>query len=340
MRGDLSGGGQEHGVTAGPPRETPSVDTPSASPASVVRGGFTPFVVGDAGRAAALVRPVPDPAEWHHPDTIVDGVVISDSAGRPAVELRAASIRGLSHRHYGKVRQDHYAFCATPDGRYLVVVVSDGVSEATHSHDAAKAVCNDGCRLLLGQLDELGPEKLDWQQLVSQLADVLVTRSAELGSADRSTLSPADAAATHAATALFAVVGLGPGGEGLPVQVFGIGDSPAWVLRGGTEWWPLQVIKNEGAVVASSRTRALPLPGTDLDPPVETTLGAADVLVVMTDGIADPLGDGHGDVGRFLADVWAQPPAPLAFAAHADFARKSHDDDRTVVAIWPEAGDR
>jgi hypothetical protein len=108
------------------------------------------------------------------------------------------------------------------------------------------------------------------------------------------------------------------------------------VLRDGATWEPQQTLKNEGSTVASSRVEALPLLPPELDSPVATTLRPTDALVLMTDGIGDPLGDGSGPVGRFLAKMWSRPPAPLAFAAHVDFTRRSHDDDRTALAIWPE----
>jgi serine/threonine protein phosphatase PrpC len=317
-------------------RDAPPADAPPpVSSAPTWTGGFTPYAVGDAGRAATLVRPVPDPQEWRQPDTVLDGVAVPDGSGRYAVELRAASVRGLSHRHYGKVRQDGYAFTGTPDGRHLVIAVSDGVSAASHAHRAAQAVCHNGCNLIVRQLEQLPPEKLDWGILAGTLAHALVRNSARLAGVEEGTMTPADAAVTHAATALFAVVDLKPENGLLPVQVFAIGDSSAWVLHGGTEWWPLQPVKNAGAVIASSRTGALPLLGAELAPPVATELGPDDVLVLMTDGIADPLGDGRGEVGRFLAETWRCPPAPLAFAAQVDFGRKTHDDDRTAVAVWP-----
>ena len=298
------------------------------------KGGFTPYAVGDAGRGAE-VRPLPDRAEWRVPDTILDGVVTPDAAGFAAVELRAASVRGLSHRYYGKVRQDHYAFCLTTNGRYLVVSVSDGVSAATQSQRAATTVCLSGCSGIVQQLESVPPDNLDWQQLVEDLTSELIAEARQLARAEGSTFTPKDAAATHAATALFAVVDLEPALGNLAVQVFSVGDSPAWVLRNGTGWQSLQAVKNEGAVIASARTRALPVLGSELEPAMSTTLGPTDVLVLMTDGIGDPLGDGQGEVGRFLAEVWARPPAPLDFAAQVDFARKTHDDDRTAVAMWP-----
>ena len=56
-------------------------------------------------------------------------------------------------------------------------------------------------------------------------------------------------------------------------------------------------------------------------------------IFLMTDGVGDPLGRGDGPVGRFLATEWAEPPDMLSFAGQVAFARRSYDDDRTVVGV-------
>jgi hypothetical protein len=304
-------------------------------------GGFTPFSVGDPGRAAGMVRPIPDVTEWYMRDTVLDGVCLRDHADEPALELRAASVRGLSHRFAGTVRQDSYAYRCTRDGRYLVAAVSDGVSNSKLSHYAANLITRSGCAELAKLLEQQSPDQLAWVTLVHSLADQVVQLGKQLlGDRTRDASEPThvEMAGHLAATALFAVIAVGPGQGEIPVRLFAIGDSAAWVLRGGTTWEPQQTIKNEGSTIASSRVKAIPLLPAKLDPPVATTLRPADVLVLMTDGIGDPFGDGSGSVGRFFAEVWARPPAPLGFAAHVDFARRTHDDDRTALAIWPERG--
>lgn len=304
-------------------------------------GGFTPFSVGDPGRAAGMVRPIPDPTEWSMRDTVLDGVCVRDHADEPALELRAASVRGLSHRFAGTVRQDSYAYRCTRDGRYLVAAVSDGVSNSKLSHYAANLITQRGCDELAKLLEQQSPDQLAWVDLVHSLADQVVQLGRELlgdRTREASELTRVEVAGHLAATALFAVIAVRPGHGEIPVHLFAIGDSAAWVLRGGMTWEPQQTLKNEGNTIASSRVKAIPLLPAELDPPVATTLRPADVLVMMTDGIGDPLGDGSGSVGRFLAEVWTRPPAPLGFAAHVDFARRTHDDDRTALAIWPERG--
>ncbi|WP_207544239.1 hypothetical protein, partial [Mycobacterium alsense] len=64
---------------------------------------------------------------------------------------------------------------------------------------------------------------------------------------------------------------------------------------------------------------------------------AAEVLLIATDGIGDPLGTGQGGVGNLLRDVLTRPcpPSLIEFAHAMDFSRETFDDDRTLVAVWP-----
>jgi hypothetical protein len=60
-----------------------------------------------------------------------------------------------------------------------------------------------------------------------------------------------------------------------------------------------------------------------------------EVLVLMSDGVGDPLVDGAGEVGRVLSGAWRRPPRDVDFAAQVGFAKRTYDDDRTVVAVGP-----
>ena len=114
-----------------------------------------------------------------------------------------------------------------------------------------------------------------------------------------------------------------------------VGDSSALILRDGRTWQSLKGGKSDGGAIATSRTAALPMVSREPPQPTSALLGRDDVLVLITDGVGDPLGDATGPVGRFLAAKWSRPPLALEFAAQVDFARRSHDDDRTAVAVWP-----
>lgn len=334
----------------------PAAPATAGGPAEVVdaaerpwRGGFVPFVVGEEGAAAQRVVARPATGFPEQRDIVVDGVTFHDEAGAPVAHLRAASIRGLSHRYYGKPRQDAYAFRTTADGRWLVVVVADGVSAGAYSHVAAEVVTGEGCRRLADSLVDGGPDQVDWTGLLHDLARRIVTRGRDMlvSAGVMDTAEPSDrAVAEHmATTALLAVVGLAPadpGGDttGRSVYCLAVGDTSAWVLRPGQEvpWRPVAHQKADEDGIASSKTFALPL-APEVAPAAKIeTLAPGAAVVLVTDGVGDPLGDGTGEVGRFLAAAWGGPPGPLEFAAQLDFARRSYDDDRTAVVVWvPEA---
>lgn len=322
----------------------PPVRTEHAPPAAEEVGPewlgefrFTAFEVGDPG-AAATVPAYPDPENWDIRDTVLDGLRLRGTGGRPTMELRAASARGRSHRYEGKVRQDAYAYRC--DGRFVVLAVTDGVSEAPLSHVAANVVSQHGCHMIARQLATTEPEALDWGHILEVLATKVLNagrRRLAQTRPDADQLEQKEIARHLATTALFAVVEMAAVDGFHPVHLLPYGDTSAWILRSGRDWEPQQAVKNDGKEVASSATRALPYLPERPPTPILSRLGTTDTLVLMSDGIGDPLHHGSGSVGSFLAQMWQRPPEPLAFAAHVDFARRSHDDDRSAVAVWPSS---
>jgi serine/threonine protein phosphatase PrpC len=316
----------------------PSFSEPE--PTTTWRGRVDPFSVGDPGRAAARTVPIPDEAAWDRRDTVLDGVALFDGARKRVGEVRAASVRGLAHRAYGTVRQDEYSFRRTPDGRYLVLAVADGVSSGKHSHRAAIIAARRGTEVLARLLASTGPAALRWADFIRHVANGVEQRGRHLlagqGVPDVEGVPVREIADLLATTVLYAVVDLAPVGGAHEVHVVSVGDSSAWVLRAGGRWEPQHAVKNDGAVLHSSSVHALPLLSGTEPAPARTTVAPGEALVLMSDGIGDPLADGTGDVGRFLTGVWSTPPASgLEFAAQVGFARRSFDDDRTAVAFWP-----
>ncbi|UVS76927.1 protein phosphatase 2C domain-containing protein [Actinokineospora sp. UTMC 2448] len=280
------------------------------------------YVIGEPGRAFGSVVPAPDPAHWHRPDTVIDGYAVH-YGGRTA-HVRAASVRGLSHRHYGKVRQDEYLVRTTDDGRYVIAAVADGVSAGPLSHRAACWAVRQGGDHLCDILSTMDAPSIPWEKLFEVIAADIADFGADL-LGDRG-LTAREVAERMATTASFAVLDLATGG----LYGASVGDTSIWLLRGG--WFPLQPVKNDGADIHTSAVRALPLPATPVLARADVQPG--DVLVVLSDGVGDPLGDGAGEVGAALAELWRTPPPELEFAAQVGFARKTYDDDRTAVAVW------
>ena len=294
------------------------------------------WVVEDAGRQAE-VEPMPAPGpDGVRPDTVLDGGRVG------ALTFRATSQRGLAHQEVGLVRQDAYLVRPTGDERWLIGCVADGVSEGRRSHVAADLVCQTTTMQLAQRLSDLEPQRdptawtaavqaVAWPEIVAE-ANRSIRTAAGRGQAD---LPNAAVRRIMSSTAVvFAVAAQPLAGGGHPALVAVLaGDSTALELEGGA-WTPLGAVKNDGAEIASSSVAALP--GDVPAPrPEARMLRPGQALVVITDGLGDPLGSGGGLVGRFLATMWQQPPDLLAYAGHVGFYRKSFTDDRTAVTIWP-----
>lgn len=284
------------------------------------------FEVGDPGRAAAeVIQRLPgDPGL--PVDTIVDG-------GRTGeLEVRAASVCGLSHRAGGKPRQDDFAMCT--GGGWAIVAVADGVSAGPLSHQAATLACRTGAGELLDAVLSLPWAEVDWRAILESCSRRILTHGRRMLAADGQPAPAAAVAKEMATTLLLAAISTDPDADGrYHGGVVALGDTTAFMVD-RHKWFPMTALKNAGTAIASSATAALPyLPPTDLAV-VDIRLSPGSALFLMTDGVGDPLGSGNGEVGEFLAGVWAEPPDPLLFAAQVSFARRSFDDDRTVVGLW------
>jgi hypothetical protein len=302
------------------------------------QGQYFVYAVGDPGRAPAGVVPVADLAWPERPDTVVDGFSVTDAGDREVVRVRAASVRGLSHRWTGQVRQDEYGWRVTHDRRHLVVCVADGVSSGPLSHIAAGCAVRYGVDLLSRLLLDHEPADLPWDHVLHEVANVIVGTGVPMlwpGTENVAAVPIRAVAEQMATTALYAVVDLLPVDGRHDVTLVPVGDTSAWVLAGDGRWEPRQPVKNADAEVHSSSVFALPMTPAAPIAPVWTTVGAGEALVLMTDGVGDPLSGGTGEVGRFLARVWQRPPADLEFAAQVGFVRRTYDDDRTAFAVWP-----
>lgn len=318
-------------------RSSPGDGQEQPAPQPSWTGGFRPYTVGDPGRSAGVRSALAGPVESGYSDVAADEAYVSDGQGRPAAEVRAASTRGRAHRHYGRPRQDAYAFRRTQDGRYLVAAVADGVSAGRRSHLGSRRAAAHACNRLTAELEHRHADGLDWPLVVERVCAEIRRLAVALADDDEQLLDVREIEAQFATTLLLAVVELAPDEDGnLAVLLLPIGDSSAWALRAGREWEPLTAVKNDADVLENG-TAALPHAPRELGPPVQAAITPGDALVLVTDGIGDPLGRGTGPVGQFLAAHWAVPPPALEFAAHVDFARRSFDDDRTALAIWPAA---
>lgn len=288
-----------------------------------------PVAIGDAGTAAEIEGP-PAMLAVPQPDAMIDAGLYG-----PLV-VRAACVRGAGHRYDGTPRQDD--FCLGVGGasnEWFLAVVADGVSSGPSSHVASRAAVRFGVKLLTERLASVGPEAIDWDEIVGSVAGFVLSQARS--QAGDQGLDARSAARIMATTIAFAIIPVHAMSDGVRrCTVLPVGDTSVWALSATGSWRSVTAVKNEGAAVAGSATLALPLlPGGSLVA-MTAELRAGDALFVMTDGVGDPLGDGSGEVGHALARLWATPPDRYAFAAQVDFRRRSHTDDRTVVGIWPD----
>lgn len=281
------------------------------------------------GTPVARFEPRPPRSRTYRPDTVVDGW----STGRLVV--RAGSVRGYQHRHDGTPRQDDFSVAWHSSTGAVVVAVADGVSDAELAHVGATLACRTAVEQLMRWLDERGEGQPDWADVLRCASWALVEFAKGQPQAGPDE-QDAERAERLLATTLVAAVLL-PNDDGtVTVTSARAGDSTAWLLN-GREWTELFVEAtgddDQDELLATSVTALPRLPAEVAAATVE--LAADGVLLIGTDGVGVPVGDGRGPVGEALAAGVESPPTPLDFAYLLDFSRETFDDDRTLVAVWP-----
>jgi hypothetical protein len=253
--------------------------------------------------------------------SVPDHVLSEFSTGD--LSIRAASVRGLVHRHRDQPRQDAFSVTYDRPTDTIVVVVADGVGSLPRSEEAAAFVA----QRLPGHFWMLR----NWADAVKAVNSELLER-VERDQFDR---SPNERVPPDMATTVVAVA-IGPGeGGGRRASVVRSDDSTVWWLGPDGLWEAVSANEDEAAVHTGS-VRALPA--------AELRLQHAEIafehgaLFVMTDGVGTPLA-GSAEVREALAAWWAVPPPVFEFGSQVGFARRTHMDDRTVVGVWVTAPD-
>lgn len=246
--------------------------------------------------------------------------------------VMAASVTGVSHRLAGRRGEDVYAWAQPGAGR-LALVVADGVSSAGRGGEGADLAAGAAVDFLLRPGER-------WGEM--ECVGAIAAASEQLARTGGS------AAAELATTLVVAVLSCG-GGGGASAVMARVGDSTAFSLSAGSGW--REVFSSEGnGELRTTATEVLPFadapsasaggPGAGVEvASVELAEGTA--LVLVTDGVANPLRDGPNTVAPALASVLASGArgdlSPLALAHATDFSRRGALDDRTLLVAWPRA---
>jgi hypothetical protein len=286
--------------------------------------------LGEPGRQREIIS-VLSPVAVGVPDTLLDFLTVDP------FEVRACSTRGYSHRYSGAPRQD--AYCVAYNEDWLVVAVADGVSQGVQSHVAAETAARAACKLVLDQAESLA--SLDWAALCGRLSRRIIDEAAYrriVPLPDEASTTEQVMAVRGAMSTTLVVAAIrrsaDAGGRFDGHLAIIAGDSGAYVIdddgmraiAGGKE-------ANPGSPISSSAVD--PLPGASSPDVQPLVLNARQGLVLVTDGIGDAVGAGTGEVGEQLARRWCTPPPISAFFEDVNFLRRSYDDDRTVVGVWP-----
>ncbi|MFJ7969518.1 protein phosphatase 2C domain-containing protein [Streptomyces sp. NPDC096324] len=323
-------------VPAPAPTPAPTAGYASEEPAAGAGAVRTLGAPPHSGPKPPLYAPEPrelpsvreDPTAALTPDMVVDG------AGYGALTVRAASVRGDSHRYQGEPRQDSLAVVRLgadgPDG-LLLLAVADGVGSAARSHVGSQ----EACRLAAMELDAVSADLAETVRTgdrpgfaalvdtaVGRVATLLAHRARERG----------DDPAAYATTLRALLVPLDP-----RVRTRGflaVGDGGTALLRGG-EWnLTLTDPEHDGDGMIDTRTAALPH-GHRARALLLAPALPGDVLVLCTDGLSTPLA-GDAEMREFLGSGWGRgaAPSPADFLWQLQYRVKSYDDDRTAVVLW------
>ncbi len=268
-----------------------------------------------------------EPSLRAYGDASVAGIR-AEGASTTWLTLRAASVVGSRHRLAGEGSDDFFAW-SHGEG-WAALAVADGLGGVPGSAGAAARAC----RAAVSAESLYGLEGPEVQSADLASTATLCGQAAE------------SAALGGGATTL--VLGLISSGGWL--HVVRVGDSSAFVVdaQGTRELFPA---REDGAV--GTATAALPFDVPDGESGAERhvadsaaerwetasgRLHPGEVLVLATDGVADPWRDGPGTVEPALRAAIAGLPSPLDLAGLVDFSRQGCHDDRTVLCAWLRPG--
>jgi hypothetical protein len=295
--------------------------------------------VGDLGAQHTVRQAVWGPQDpgGHRPDYLVD----SGWAG-PTAHVSAASVRGTAHYQYGDPRQDTYNLAV--EGRWLIVVVADGVSEGDFSHLAADRAARTASNLVRQALSDqaLGPDQIDWATISARTRSSVRTFAINvLKPSHKGVPTPDDKITDHqlavhmSTTCELLVVDTEPDQDGVLAwwRVTLAGDGACYLLDPEQGWLAVDLSHDPDA--HQINLAVIPFPEDAGVPEVLRGRAApGQAVVVCTDGVGDLIGRGALPVGRYLHKQWREPCLPGAFLDTLNVVNVNGHDDRTAVVVW------
>ena len=271
---------------------------------------------------------------------------VCDIGTSDALAIAAVSLRGHKHKVDSKACQDAFSLrVATSQSgeKFLIVVVCDGMSSAKYSHYGARRTS----QLLARSLAEIisFEESVVEQSIRSRMPEAfdkcrknLIPKSGnQYGAPD----VPANGAveSDFYTTVTFMILPSAKQANGrVNVIVGSIGDSPVFALRAQIGEWEEIGGLGTNADIVNPATSAFPAV---IDARFTTVvIDEQDVIIATSDGVGNFLNVRGGQtlLGSYLAEQWRRPVNLPTFINDVGFDLRSADDDRTVVAIWPNRG--
>jgi serine/threonine protein phosphatase PrpC len=272
--------------------------------------------------------------------------VVCDIGTSGSLAVAAVSLRGHKHKVDSKACQDAFGLRMATSGsgeEFLIVVVCDGMSSAKYSHYGARRTS----QLLARSLAEI----ISVEESVTELS--IRTRLPNAFDSCRRNLLPRsgnqygapDVPANGAVesdfytTVTFMILPNAKQAQGkVNVIVGSIGDSPVFTLREQTGEWAEVGGLGANSDIVNPATSAFPAV---FDAQIQTVeIDEKDVIIATSDGVGNFLNVRGGQtlLGSYLAEQWIRPVNLPTFINDVGFDLKSADDDRTVVAVWPNRG--
>ncbi len=249
----------------------------------------------------------------------------ADGASRDWCTLRAASVVGVRHRLAGQGPEDSYAWACAGAGA-LFVAVADGVGSLPGSAAAAARAASAAVTAARGALPAgAAGERVPHGECgaAGELAGALVAG-----------VEAANRAAEGGGATTLVMGALSASGRVILARV---GDSSAFVVRADGQ--AAEAFPHVWRDSVETTTAALPAADPALEVvEVEGGVGPGEVLLLATDGLAEPWRDGPTTVAPALSRVLLGQPGPLELLRAVDFSRQGCHDDRTALCAWLTGG--